>query len=108
MAASAELQASQADLQKALNDLFVEVDTAHRRMIQSRRLVEAYQGGVLDDVRALLEKTIKAFSEKKTTVFEVLDVARTASDLAENYLEALFSYQRDVLLLENAVGQDLH
>ena len=35
----------------------------------------------------------------------LLDAGRTASDLQENYLEALFSYQRDVLLLESAVGE---
>ena len=43
MVASADLLAAQADLQKTLNDLHIEVDKAYRRMIQSRRLVEAYQ-----------------------------------------------------------------
>jgi len=108
MAANADLLAAHADLQKTLNDLYVEVDTAHRRMVQSRRLVEAYRGGILEDAQSLFNSAEKAYTEKKGSIYDLLDAARTASDLHENYLEALFSYQRDVLLLESAIGQDLH
>ena len=108
MVANADLLAAQADLQKTLNDLYVEVETAYRRMVQSRRLVEAYQSGVIEDAQSLFNLAEKAFTEKKGSVFDLLFAARTASDLQENYLEALFSYQRDVLLLESAVGQDIH
>ena len=107
MVANAEVQAAQVDLQKTLNDLYIEVDTAFRRMVQSRRLVEAYQRGVLEDVESLFNNSEKAYEEKKETLFGFLDAARTASDIQENYLEALFSYQRDVLLLESAIGQDV-
>jgi len=108
MAASAELQAAQADLKKAFNDIYVEVDTAYRRMVQSRRLVETYRGGVLEDAKFLFNSAEKAYAEEKGSIYDLLDASRTANDLFENFLEALFSYQRDVLLLENAVGQDLH
>jgi cobalt-zinc-cadmium efflux system outer membrane protein len=107
MVANADLMAAQTDLQKTLNDLRVEVDTAYRRMIESRRLVEVYQGGVLEDAKRLLRFAEKAYSEEKGSISELLNAGQTVSDLFENYLEALFAYQRDVLLLESAVGQDL-
>ena len=107
MVANADLMAAQADLQKTLNDLRVEVDTAYRRMIESRRLVEVYQGGVLEDAKRLLRFAEKAYAEEKGSMNELLDAGQTVSDLFENYLEALFAYHRDVLLLESAVGQDL-
>jgi cobalt-zinc-cadmium efflux system outer membrane protein len=107
MVANADLMAAQADLQKTLKDLRVEVDTAYRRMIESRRLVAVYQGGVLEDAKRLLRFAEKAYSEEKGSINELLHAGQTVSDLFENYLEALFAYQRDVLLLESAVGQDL-
>ena len=107
LVANAEVRAAQADLQKTLNDLSVQVDMAFRRMVQSRRLVEAYRGGVLEDVQSLFNTAEKAYGEKKGTIYDFLDAARSANDIQENYLEALFSYQRDVLLLESAIGQDI-
>ena len=108
MVANADLLAAQADLQKTLSDLRVEVDTAFRRMMQSRRLVEAYQSGVLEDVKKLFRLAEKAYDNEKGSAFELLEAGQTASDIFENYLEALFSYQRDVLLLESSIGQDLY
>ena len=107
LVANAEVRAAQADLQKTLNDLNVQVDMAFRRMVQSRRLVEAYRGGVLKDVQSLFNTAEKAYGEKKGTIYDFLDAARSANDIQENYLEALFSYQRDVLLLESAIGEDI-
>ena len=107
LVANAEVRAAQADLQKTLNDLNVQVDMAFRRMVQSRRLVEAYRGGVLEDVQSLFNTAEKAYGENKENIYDFLDAARSANDIQENYLEALFSYQRDVLLLESAIGQDI-
>lgn len=107
MVANADLMAAQADLQKTLNDLFVEVDRAYRQMVQSRRLVEAYQGGILEEAESLFGSTREAYAKEQVTFLDLLNAGRTQSDLQEEYLEVLFAYQRDVLLLENAVGQDI-
>ncbi len=107
MVANADLLAAQADLQKTLNDLHVEVDTAYRRMVQSRNLVEAYRVGILEESELLLSSMQEAFSKEKVSFLELLNAGRTNANLQEDYLEVLFAYQRDVLLLENAVGRDI-
>ena len=107
MVANADLLAAQADLQKTLNDLYVEVDTAYRRMIQSRRLVEVYRGGILEESELLFKAIREAYAKEESSFLDLLDAGRTNADLQESYLEALFSYQRDVLLLENAIGRDI-
>ncbi|UCE63007.1 MAG: TolC family protein, partial [Nitrospirota bacterium] len=107
MVANADLLAAQADLQKTLNDLYVEVDTAYRRMVQSRNLVEAYRIGILEESESLYRSTREAYAKEKVSFLDMLDVGRTNANLKEDYLEVLFAYQRDVLLLENAVGQDI-
>ena len=107
MVANADLLAARADLQKTLNDLYVEVDTAYRRMVQSRNLVEAYRGGVLEESESLVRSMREAYAKEKALFLDMLDAGRTNANLQEDYLEVLFAYQRDVLLLENAVGQDI-
>lgn len=108
MVANADLLAAQADLKKTLTDLYVEVDTAYRRLIQSRNLVEAYRVGVLEESESLTRATREAYMKEKVSLLEMVDIGRTNANLQEDYLEVLFAYQRDILLLENAVGKDIH
>ncbi|MGC4095526.1 MAG: TolC family protein [Nitrospira sp.] len=49
MQAEAAMQVAGADLGKALNLVENQVDVAYRNLLESRRLVEAFLGGVLDD-----------------------------------------------------------
>jgi cobalt-zinc-cadmium efflux system outer membrane protein len=107
MAANADLLAARANLQKTLNDLYVEVDTAYRRMVQSRNLVEAYRVGILEEAESLVRSMQEDFAKEELSFYEMLDASRTNANLQEDYLEVLFAYQRDVLLLENSVGQDI-
>jgi cobalt-zinc-cadmium efflux system outer membrane protein len=107
MVANADLLAARANLQKTLNDLYVEVDTAYRRMVQSRNLVEAYRVGILEEAESLVRSMQEDFAKEELSFYEMLDASRTNANLQEDYLEVLFAYQRDVLLLENSVGQDI-
>jgi cobalt-zinc-cadmium efflux system outer membrane protein len=108
MQAEAEVQRAEADLIKTLNQVENQVDVAYRNLIQSRRLVEAFSlGGVLDDARATLTIVERAYERGGATLLDLLDAARTSRAIQQNYIEALFNYQRNVLQLESAVGQDI-
>ena len=41
------------------------------------------------------------------TILDLLDAARTSRLSQQNYIETLFSYQRNVFLLESVVGQEI-
>lgn len=96
-----------ADLQKALLEVENQVDIAYRMLLQSRTLVEAYQRGILDDARQTFTIVERAYERGGATILDLLDAARTARAIQLNYLESLFSYQRNVLQLENAIGREL-
>ncbi len=96
-----------AELQKALLEVENQVDIAYRNLLQSRTLVEAYQRGVLDDARQTFSIVERAYERGGATILDLLDAARTARAIQLNYLESLFSYQRNVLQLENAIGREL-
>ncbi len=105
--AEVAVQTAEADLNKAVNVVENEVEVAYRNLLQSRRLVEAYVGGVLDDARATFTIVERAYERGGATILDLLDAARTSRTIQQNYIEALFNYQRNVLQLESAVGQEI-
>lgn len=105
--AEVAVQSAEADLSKTLNQVENEVDVAYRNLLQSRRLVEAFLGGVLDDARSTFTIVERAYERGGATILDLLDAARTSRTIQQNYFEALFSYQRHVIQLESAVGQEI-
>jgi cobalt-zinc-cadmium efflux system outer membrane protein len=82
-----------------------QVEVTYRNFLQSRRLVEAYVGGVLEDARSALTIAEQAYQRGGATILDLLDAARTSRTIQQNYIEALFAYQRNLFQLESAVGQ---
>lgn len=100
-------QVAEAELQKTLIQVENQVDLAYRNLLQSRQLVEAYQAGVLEDARATLTIVERAYERGGATILDLLDAARTSRLIQQNYIETLFNYQRNVFLLESAVGREI-
>ena len=105
--AEVAVQAAQADLDKTINQAENEVDVAYHNLLQSRRLVEAYLSGVLDDARATFTIVERAYERGGATILDLLDAARTSRTIQQNFIEALFSYQHNLFQLESAVGQEV-
>jgi cobalt-zinc-cadmium efflux system outer membrane protein len=106
--AEVAVQTAEADLNKTVNLVENEVDVAYRNLLQSRRLVEAYVGGVLEDARSTFTIVERAYERGGATLLDLLDAARTSRTIQQNYIEALFSYQRHLFQLESAVGQEIN
>jgi cobalt-zinc-cadmium efflux system outer membrane protein len=105
--AEVSTQMADADLQKAIVQVENDVEIAYRNMLESRRLVETYRGGVLEDARLTLTIVEKAYERGGATILDLLDAARTSRTIQQNYIETLFNYQRNLFLLENAVGREI-
>ena len=100
-------QVAETDLKKTLIRVESEVDVAYRNLIQSRRLVEAYRAGVLEDARLALTIVEKAYERGGATILDLLDAARTSRTIQQNYIETLYNYQRNIFQLESAVGREI-
>lgn len=105
--AEVSTQVADADLQKAIVQVENDVEIAYRNLLESRRLVETYRGGVLEDARLTLTIVEKAYERGGATILDLLDAARTSRTIQQNYIETLFNYQRNLFLLENAVGREI-
>ncbi len=105
--AEVSLQSAEADLDKTINLVENEVEVAYRNLLQSRRLVEAYFGEVLEDARSTFTIVERAYERGGATILDLLDAARTSRTIQQNYIEALFTYQHNLFQLESAVGQEI-
>ncbi|MGH7261365.1 MAG: TolC family protein, partial [Nitrospiraceae bacterium] len=105
--AEVSIQMAEADLQKTVVQVENQIEIAYRNLLESRRLVEIYRGGVLEDARLTLTIVEKAYERGGATILDLLDAARTSRTIQQNYIETLFNYQRNVFLLENAVGREI-
>ena len=105
--AEVSLQSAEADLDKTVNLVENEVEVAYRNLLQSRRLVEAYFGEVLEDARSTFAIVERAYERGGATILDLLDAARTSRTIQQNYIEALFNYQHHLFQLESAVGQEI-
>jgi len=105
--AEVSLQSAEAELDKTVNQVENEVEVAYRNLLQSRRLVEAYVGEVLEDARSSLTIVERAYERGGATILDLLDAARTSRAIQQNYIEALFNYQHHLFQLESAVGQEI-
>ena len=105
--AEVSLQSAEADLDKTVNRVENEVEVAYRNLLQSRRLVEAYFGEVLEDARSTFSIVERAYERGGATILDLLDAARTSRTIQQNYIEALFNYQQNLFQLESAVGQEI-
>ncbi len=107
MQAEVAVQTAQADLTKTINQVENQVDVSYKTLVQSRRLVEAYLGGILDDARSTFTIVEHAYERGGATIIDLLDAARTSRTIQQNYIEALFNYQYNLFQLESAVGQEI-
>ena len=101
------VQSAQAELDRTVNQVENQVDVAYRNLLQSRRLVEAYLAGVLDDARSTFTIVERAYERGGATILDLLDAARTSRTIQQNFIEALFSYQRNLFQLESSVGREI-
>jgi cobalt-zinc-cadmium efflux system outer membrane protein len=103
----AALHVADVDLRKTILQAKNEVNVAYKTLLQSRRLVEVYQAGVLDDAKSSLSIIETAYQRGGATILDLLDAARTAASVQLNYIDALATYQRNIFQLESAVGMAL-
>lgn len=101
------LQSAQAELDRTVNQVENQVEVAYHNLLQSRRLVEAYLAGVLDDARSTFTIVERAYERGGATILDLLDAARTSRTIQQNFIEALFSYQHNLFQLESSVGQEI-
>lgn len=104
--AASEAMANQAQLQ--LDDAEVKAGVDVRQALSlygiARQRVELYQGGVLKDVDAALEKRVVSYKRGGSSLLELLDAQRKANEVWQSFYSAQSDHARAVIELHRAAG----
>ncbi len=102
---SEESARAQADrITAARNEVRREVDQAIARYRAAEAVLNAYQQGVLDQARRLLDASRIGFQEGKTSIIALLEAQRTYRAVQTEYANAHADYALALAELERATG----
>jgi len=101
------LQTADADLKKTLMQVRNQVELNYRNLIESRRLAEVFLAGVLQDARDAFTIIERAYEKGGVTITDLLDAARASRTIQQGYIDALFTYERNLFLLESVVAHEV-
>jgi outer membrane protein TolC len=104
--ASAQAQAGQAQLDLDAAEVKAGVDVRQALSLYgiARQRVDLYQGGVLKDVDAALEKRVVSYKRGGSSLLELLDAQRKANEVWQSFYDAQSDHARAVIELHRAAG----
>lgn len=104
--ATSQAQASQAQLDLDAAEVKAGVDVRQALSLYgiARQRVELYQGGVLKDVDAALEKRVLSYKRGGSSLLELLDAQRKANEVWQSFYDAQSDHARAVIELHRAAG----
>ncbi len=107
----ANIGRAQVDIRRAENDakrLVIvvqhEVADAARKALRSDRLLDAFEGGMLDRADSSLRVAEKSYKAGAVSLLELLEAQRTYLETRAQYLHALHDYRQAVIDVLHAVG----
>jgi outer membrane protein TolC len=106
--ASTNIKSLSYKLDQLVDQTFVEVTTALKRVSQAREYVEILQEEILPTAKDELEAAIAGFEAGKNTFLELIESERTLRTLELQLHSALAEFYRQLAMLDQAVGYISH
>ncbi|UYW01078.1 TolC family protein [Flavobacterium agricola] len=88
----------------ALLEVSTQVQQAYNTFIAHQEQVKAFNTGLLEKAKAVLDGKTYSYKRGDTSLLEVLDAQRTHNEVQEEYYEALYNYLAALVELERATG----
>lgn len=86
------------------NLIQVEVTQAFREYNTMRKQLLAFDDGILDEAKSILEGRTYSYKRGENSLLEVLDAQRTYNEVQQNYHDTLFKTAAALVELEKAAG----
>ncbi|MDB4943751.1 MAG: Heavy metal efflux outer membrane protein CzcC family [Labilithrix sp.] len=109
-----EISRANADRQSALvarrrleTSLVADVESAVNTFVTARRVVERYEGSLLERARRARDITQVQYTAGSATLTDLLDAQRSYVQVNSGYLDELVRYWTSVFQLEQAIGKEL-
>ena len=108
----ANIGRAQVDIRRAENDakrlaivVQHEVADAARRALRSDRLLDAFEGGMLERADSSLKVAEKSYKAGAVSLLELLEAQRTYIEIRSQYLRAMYDYRQAAIDVLHAIGE---
>ena len=105
--AQAEKLATDADYQRQLVSIRLQIREAWLAADSARKVVELYRDTMRPQALTTLRATVAAYQTDQTDFLNLLDSQTMAIDFQHRYFEALETYEKSIADLERAIGTSL-
>ena len=86
------------------NQIEIEVTQAYRQYNATRRQLMAFNDGILQEAKSILDGRIYSYKRGENSLLEVLDAQRTYNEIQQNYHDTLFKTAAALVKLEKSAG----
>ena len=86
------------------NQIEIEVIQAFRQYNSMRRQLKAFNDGILEEAKSILDGRIYSYKRGENSLLEVLDAQRTYNEIQQNYHDTLFKTAAALVELEKSAG----
>lgn len=86
------------------NEIEIEVTQAYKQYNSMRRQLMAFNDGILQEAKSILDGRIYSYKRGENSLLEVLNAQRTYNEIQQNYHDTLFKTAAALVALETAAG----
>ncbi len=106
--ASANESISEALLQQTKNEIRLKLKNAHTSYINNQQQIKTYNDDILPQTEEVYRTAIKSYDAGELSYLEYMQVKQLVINARENYITALFNYNKSLFELEEIIGKNIY
>ncbi len=106
--ASANESISEALLQQTKNEIRLKLKNAYTSYINNQQQIKTYNDDILPQTEEVYRTAIKSYDAGELSYLEYMQVKQLVISARENYITALFNYNKSLFELEEIIGKNIY
>lgn len=106
--ASANESISEALLQQTKNEIRLKLKNAYTSYINNQQQIKTYNDDILPQTEEVYRTAIKSYDAGELSYLEYMQVKQLVINARENYITALFNYNKSLFDLEEIIGKNIY
>lgn len=106
--ASANESISEAVLQQTKNEIRLKLKNAYTSYINNQQQIKTYNDDILPQTEEVYRTAIKSYDAGELSYLEYMQVKQLVINARENYITALFNYNKSLFELEEIIGKNIY
>ena len=106
--ASANVSISEAQLQQTKNGIRLKLKNAYTSYINNQQQIKTYNDDILPQTKEVYRTAIKSYDAGELSYLEYMQVKQLVINARENYITALFNYNKSLFELEEIIGKNIY